>query len=379
MLPIFLMTQLVVIPLLVAWLVTYRSDSPLFFQRVRDVAITLTWIGFALSTDPYLQAIFWSVSAILLLLPVTSLEGRVRKPEMLWHAASVACFVAGAFLPLALRPAFFLAAFAVRFGIFPLHGIITHADEARVDVRLFSNLHLPLVLPFVATRLSAQFGADEATRTLGALFFAAGGLYLALLLLTETKLPRFQAQLGAWQLCLVMTLAFANFREPMFHLLFFTLSATLPFGALLIAYRLMAQRVRIESFEDRPVLNQLIPGLAAPFLVLSLAVVFSPFTVSFIAEEISLGELFTHSFSAGVAVLLSTVLVASRLYLVYTRLFLGRYAWSRTPLQLQTRDRWLLFVLLLLIVLPGVFPRLGIDAVDQGVEQAAGEHAEIKG
>lgn len=208
--------------------------------------------------------------------------------------------------------------------------------------------------------------APEAARDYGWLLAGlgvVGVLYGALAALAQTNLRRMLAFSSMGHVGLVVlgigTLTQQGVQGAVFQLLNFTVVA----GGLFLLLGFVHHRTGTVDLAGLGGAARTMPLLASAFLILSLAAIGLPGTGGFPAELLLLVSAISTYPGAGLAALAGVVIGAGYVLGAYRRAFFGPVTSTvvAAAVDLRPRERLVALVLVLLVLVPGLYPRLVLD------------------
>lgn len=136
-------------------------------------------------------------------------------------------------------------------------------------------------------------------------------------------------------------------------------------SAVALAVLLRCLEERYSSLEQHSFagLGTRAPRMAVLFLLFSLALVGFPGTLGFLAEDLLFHDALSAHPILGLALPITTSLLAIRLFNLFSRIFLGRRGIHVPPVRdALPRERWVLTALVALLVIAGLAPQSLIDS-----------------
>ncbi|MFO0552906.1 MAG: proton-conducting transporter membrane subunit [Polyangiaceae bacterium] len=288
-------------------------------------------------------------------------EGRVPLTLSALHGATVA------HAPLS---ALVMIAACARLGVFPFHGWVPVALEARRGIAGPVTLASPVGI-VLALRLGAP--SDALLASGGATFLFACGvasaLYGGVAALGQHDAGRLLgfvwiSTVGAVVSGLASGDELARSGAVMHHL-----AVVLAASGLLIHVTAVSARTGTTDLRKLGGLVGNAPALAIGYLILSLATVSFPGTATFRSEDVLIAELYERHTVVAFVIMLATAINGISLVRSYKRLFLGR---GSSPLPIEDalpRERWTAIAIVVALILGGLAPA---HLVRQGVELPSG-------
>ena len=275
---------------------------------------------------------------------------------------------------------FLVLALIFRKGICPAHAWVADAVEGgpAIPTALLLNGHFGAFL--VARLIVPLF--PHATRDLFPVLSylaLATALYVAIRALTENSPRRLLAFLALSQSACILAGLESHTAEGMtgafVHWFVVTASTMGLFGIL----RLLEVRFGENLTASRHLgLAEHAPRLAVFFVIFGLALVGLPGTLSFCSQDLLIhGTLMSHPLT-GLLLPVAIAMNAVSIFRLFTRLFLGKRRTGFTVMaDALPRERWILTVVVLFVVLGGLFPNaivrlvpIGSNAVEQVVDSS---------
>jgi len=357
--------------------ILFLLGSTLLAYASRNLLVLLAaWI---LSTIPFLlkrwfRARSWRPAASLVLSTI-ALALAIGLIAASGHALSIDALKGRSPGGLA---AFALLVVAVMFrkGICPAHAWVADAAEGgpAIPTALLLNGHLGALL--VAKLIVPLFPltAGSAFPVLSWLAIATA-LYVAIRALAENSPRRLLAFLALSQSACILAGLESRTAEgitgALVHWFVVTVSTMGLFGILRLLEVRFGENLTASRYFG---LAEHAPRLAVSFAVFGLALVGLPGTLSFCSQDLLIhGTLMSHPIT-GLLLPIATAINAVSVFRLFTRLFLGK---RRTGFTLMAdalpRERWILSVGMLFVVLGGLFPNAIVArraAEAEAVEQA---------
>src|SRR5579884_211417 len=274
------------------------------------------------------------------------------------------------------KAAFWLLVTAVIFrkGILPAHAWVADAAEGpAIPTALLWNGHLGAML---VAKLIVPLFPTTTVNLFPALSFLAivTALYVSIRALTENAPRRMLAFVSLSQSAAILagleSRTVEGITGALVHWVVVTVSTLGLFGIL----RLLEVRFGENLTAGRHLgLGEHAPRLAVFFVVFGLALVGLPGTLSFCSQDLLIhGTLRSHPLT-GLLLPIATAMNAVSIFRLFTRLFLGKRRTGFTAVvDALPRERWVLAIAMLFVVLGGIFPnaivaRLSPAAQDNGV------------
>lgn len=275
-----------------------------------------------------------------------------------------------------------VAAVVFRKGICPLHAWVGDAAEegALIPTALLLNGHFGAML---VIRLIVPLFPDMARNLFPLLSYLAlaTALYIAIQAVTENSPRRLLAYLALSQSACILAGLESRTVEGvtggLVHWCVVTVSTVGLFEILRLLEVRFGENLMGSSYLG---LVRHAPRLAVFFIVLGLALVGLPGTLSFCSQDLLIhGTLVSHP-QTGLLLPTATAINAVSIFRLFARLFLGRRKTGFTIMaDALPRERWILTAGVLFVVLGGVFPRAivtGWSAQAETVEQTVhGDHS----
>lgn len=272
----------------------------------------------------------------------------------------------------------FLAAFAVKVPVFPLHGwlgdVFSEAPTAMAMVvagklGLYSLIRFHLGLfPFESRRVAHWM----------ILLAVLGILYGALVALVQNDLKRLLAfgTISSLSFCTlgIYTFAINGLDGAVFHVL----SESITGAALLVLFGVMYDRYGTYEIERYGGLAARTPRLAMLFLVTTFALIGLPILNGFVGEFLTLSSGFATSHLWGALATVGVILSAAYMLWMVQRVFYGpesALVHRSVARDLAAREQLALWPMAILMVLMGVFSPYWIRAIDRGVHALSNEPA----
>lgn len=260
--------------------------------------------------------------------------------------------------------ALLLLGFAVKTPLFPLHTWlpVVATDGSAGVAALMTGLKIGAygLIRFLVP-LAPETARDYGWVLAGLGVF--GVLYGALAALAQTNLRRMLAFSSMSHVGLVVlgigTLTQQGVQGAVFQLLNFTVVA----GGLFLLTGFLHHRTGTADVAGLGGAARTMPLLASAFLLLGLASIGLPGTGGFPAELLLLLSAISSYPGAGIAALAGVVIGAGYLLGIYRRAFLGPVTSTvvAAAVDLRPRERLVALVLVLLVLVPGLYPRLVLD------------------
>jgi NADH-quinone oxidoreductase subunit M len=269
----------------------------------------------------------------------------------------------------------FLAAFAVKVPVFPLHGwladVIQEAPTAMAMV-VAGKLGLYSIFRFNLGLFPEQ---ARALAPLMIVLAVVGILYGALVALAQTDMKRLVAYsiLGNLSFCTlgIFCFALAGLNGAVYQ----TLNEGLTGGALLVLVSILYERYSTYDMTHYGGLASRLPWLATLFVITSLALIGLPLFNGFIGEFLVLsGSFASHPRWVGAAAI-GVILSASYMLQMVQRIFYGRESSlvvNRPAPDLDFREHLTLWPMAILMLAMGVFSPYWIKAIEPVMTSLSG-------
>jgi NADH-quinone oxidoreductase subunit M len=252
-----------------------------------------------------------------------------------------------------------VAAVIFRKGILPAHAWVADAAEGgpAIPTALLFNGHFGALL---VAKLIVPLFAGTAVVWLPILSYLAmaTALYVAVRALTENSPRRLLAFIALSQSAAILAGLESGTAEgitgALVHWYVVTVSTVGLFGILRLLEVRFGQNLSVSTHLG---LAGHAPRLAVSFAVLGLALVGLPGTLSFCSQDLLIhGTLQSHPLT-GLLLPIATAMNAVSVFRLFTRLFLGKRRTGFTAVaDALPRERWILAVGLVFVVLGGLFP-----------------------
>jgi NADH-quinone oxidoreductase subunit M len=254
-----------------------------------------------------------------------------------------------------------VAAVVFRKGILPAHAWIADAAEGSpaLPAALLLNGHLGALL---AAKLIVPLFPGTRGNLVPILSYLAiaTALYVAIRALTENSPRRLLAFLALSQSASILAGLESRTAEGITGALVHWFVVTVSTVGLFAILRLLEVRFGENLTAGKHLgLAEHAPRLAVFFAVFGLALVGLPGTLSFCSEDLLIhGTLVSHRF-VGLLIPIATAMNAVSVFRLFTRLFLGkRHTGFTVMADALPRERWILAVGVLFVVLGGLFPNV---------------------
>lgn len=392
-----------VVGVLASWkAIENRSKEFYFFYLLQQTAM----IGVFVSLDVFLYYGFWELSLIPMAILI-AMFGRERGPKtalkfflytfipsalflvaILWLYAKTGTFDyealqralatnGGLFTPHALFwvSLAFLAAFAVKVPVFPLHGwlgdVISDAPTAMAMV-VAGKLGLYSLLRFNLGLFPAQ--AREIAPLIVALA-VIGILYGACIALVQIDLKRLIAysMLSALSFCTLGIFCFSL--TSLDGAVYQTLNEGLSGSAMLILGGFLYERYGTYDLERYGGLAARLPMMATLFVITGLSIVGLPLLNGFVGEFLVLSGSFTAHPGWILAATVGVILSAAYLLTAIQRIFYGppsKMVTEQPTYDFTAREHVLLWPMAVLMLIMGVLSPFWMRAINQGIAGLAG-------
>jgi NADH-quinone oxidoreductase subunit M len=254
-----------------------------------------------------------------------------------------------------------VAAVILRKGILPAHAWVADAAEGgpAIPTALLFNGHFGALL--VAKLIVPLFGgATVAWFPILSYFAIATAVYVAIRALTENSPRRLLAFIALAQSASILAGLESGTAEgitgALVHWYVVTVSTVGLFGILRLLEVRFGENLTASAYLG---LAGHAPQLAVSFAVLGLALVGLPGTLSFCSQDLLIhGTLQSHPLT-GVLLPVATAMNAVSVFRLFTRLFLGKRRTGFTAVvDALPRERWILAVAIVFVVLGGLFPNV---------------------
>jgi NADH-quinone oxidoreductase subunit M len=276
-----------------------------------------------------------------------------------------------------------VAAVILRKGILPAHAWIADAAESgpAIPTALLFNGHFGALL--VAKLIVPLFaGATVAWFPILSYLAMATAVYVAIRALTENSPRRLLAFIALAQSASILAGLESGTAEgitgALVHWYVVAISTAGLFGILRLLEVRFGENLTVSTHLG---LAGHAPRLAVSFAVLGLALVGLPGTLSFCSQDLLIhGTLQSHPLT-GLLLPVATAMNAVTLFRLFTRLFLGkRHTGFTASVDALPRERWILAIAIVFVVLAGLFPnvivsRLSVEA--ELVERSLSAHPQV--
>ena len=268
----------------------------------------------------------------------------------------------------------FAVAFAVKVPVFPLH---TWLPDAHTEAPTVGSVILAGVLLKMGTYGFLRFAiplfpdvAIEAAPIIMALA-VIGILYGAAVSVVQSDLKRLVAYSSVSHLGFVMLGLFALTLQGVEGATIQMVNHGLSTGALFLLVGMLYERRHTRAIDDFGGLGSVAPLYAGLFLIVALSSLGLPGLNGFVGEFLILIGTFSVNRVAAVLGTLGVVLAALYLLWAYQRVFHGPITndANRVLKPLTLRERVVLYPVIALIVLIGVWPRPFLDRIEPSVER----------
>jgi NADH-quinone oxidoreductase subunit M len=264
----------------------------------------------------------------------------------------------------------FLAAFAVKVPVFPLHGwlgdVFSEAPTAMAMV-VSGKLGIYSILRFHLALFPAQ--ARQIAPLMIALA-AIGIVYGALVALVQKDLKRLLAfaTLSSLSFCTlgIYTFAASGLSGALFHIL----SESITGAAMFILFGLMYERYATYDIGQYGGLASRMPRMTVLFLVTTLSLIGLPILTGFVGEFLTLSSGFAVNQTWGAIATTGVILSASYMLWMVQRVFYG----ANSPLVERTivpdlfaREKFALWPAAVLMLVMGVYSTYWFHAINEGV------------
>jgi len=275
----------------------------------------------------------------------------------------------------------FLAAFAVKAPLFPLH---TWSPDAYREAPAGAAMVLAAILAKLGTYGIVRFNLTlfpQASKTLAPLVLTLaviGILYGAIVACAQKDLKRLVAYSSLAQVGFIALGTFAFSSQGLTGAVVMMINHGIITAAFFLLIGWIYARRGTWSLEDLRGLQGPAPVLAAAFTIVMLASIGLPGLNGFVGEFLVLiGTFVTHRWWA-VAATFGVVVAALYLLWAYQRGFQGKAEGANAATaDLSTAERWVVAPLLILIVVLGVFPKPLLDRITPSVNRELGHVAAV--